>query len=109
MACVATTAGTLLAQDIPLPVVQRTRSADGYIFDRPSLVVIARIVAQVRSEIETDDPLERLTMKDTGFWTYVRAQLFQVLRVNERLSNEPDSAQGYFMLEQWDRRERSTT
>jgi hypothetical protein len=96
----------LLAQELPLPVVQRTRPAEGYVFDRPSLIVIARIIAQVKSAIETDDPLEELTMKDIGVWTHVEAQVFEVLRVNERLAGEPDLAQGYFMLEQWDRRER---
>jgi hypothetical protein len=98
--------GHLLAQEVPLPVVQRTRPPEGYVFDRPSLVVIARITAQVKREMDTDDPLEQLTLKNVGFWTYVNAEVFQVLRVNERLPGDPDLAQGHFMLEQLDRRER---
>jgi len=99
-------AGQSGEQNLPLPLVTRTRSAEEYIFDRPSIVLIARIVERCESE-ETDMEGQSLPGAETKarFWTSVNARAVQVLRVNDRPSDEPDLRYGYFLLEQQDRGE----
>lgn len=95
-----------LRSDPPIDVVQRTRSADGYIFDRPSLVVLMRVQAETRTELSSDEPGSIvMVQKTTPYWTYVTGVVIEPIRVNERKDWEPDLADGNLMVEQRDRGE----
>lgn len=91
---------------IPLPVVTRTRPKDGNVFDRPSIIVKARVLQKVQVE-RTDMDGESLpgAEKKAPFWTYVRA-VVNVIRVNERTSDDPDLKYWNLTIEQIDRGER---
>jgi hypothetical protein len=91
---------------VPMPVVPRSRSADGYIFDTPNLVVLARVHEQAKVERASDDPMSDLIVKkNTPYWTYVKASLIELIRINERNANEPDLTGFSLIVEQRDRDE----
>jgi hypothetical protein len=91
---------------LPLPAVLRTRTVDGEIIDRPSLIVAARVTARTEIEEDSDRPGGLTLDPKRPSWTLVRGQVFDVIRLNERSESEPDLRTGYFSVEQIDRGER---
>jgi hypothetical protein len=92
--------GPLWSQQV-VPQTIRHRPANEYIFDRPSLVVLARVIELSTVERLSDTPgAHVLADKMPQYWTYAQAMLGDVLRVNERREGEPDLRKGYFLVEQ---------
>lgn len=89
---------------LPLKVVPRTRPLDGYMFDRPALVLLTRVLSRTEEQhVGIDEMPEERT--NSRFWTYVTAQIEGVIRVNERTIDQPDLKDSYLRIEQQDRRE----
>jgi hypothetical protein len=90
-----------------LDVVSRTRAMDGYIFDRPSLIVMVRVHEESKTEFADESPGSVLNVTaNPPYWTHVRAQVIEIPRVNERSAGEPDLASPHVMIEQIARKER---
>ena len=89
-----------IAESVPLRVTQQTRSLNGYVCDLPSVVLLARVVE--RCEVE-DVGFEGQSLTVPTFWTYAKAKVIRILRVNERRSDDPDLSSAMFLIEQYDR------
>ena len=92
---------------IPLPVTPRTRPVTGHVFDRPSLIVLVKLFEKTQVE-STDSHGVSLpgAEKKAPFWTYVRTQVLDVIRVNERKPEDPDLKDWYLWIEQKGRGEK---
>lgn len=90
-----------------LDVVPRTRATDGYVFDRPALVVTVRVHGESKEEFGDESPGSGMIATVTpSYWTYALCEVLEVLRVNERRQGDPDLDRRVVMIEQLRRRER---
>jgi hypothetical protein len=88
----------------PLPVVERTKPGGrANLFDRPSIVLIARIVERREVEART---FEGQSLDPPRWWGAVQARPVLIARVNERRTGDPDLGRGEFLIEQEDRGEK---
>jgi hypothetical protein len=63
----------------PLPEVERSRPVDGYVFDRPALVVTVRVLSRTEvEETDVDGGSLRGASRKAPYWT------FTTLRLNAR-------------------------
>jgi hypothetical protein len=90
------------APTVPLPVVVRTKKPGPDPFDRAVLVVRAKIWQ--KSQVEQTN-FEGESLTPVRFWTFAKAKLLEVVRLNERASTDSDLASGQFLLEQIARKE----
>ncbi len=88
---------------LPLPMVTRTRPPGANPFERAPIVVLARIWQ--RAEVE-DGGFEGQSLNPIRYWTYVKAKLLEVVRLNERKVDDPDLGNGYLLVEQIERMEK---
>lgn len=88
---------------LPLAQVSRSDATEKSVFDRPPVILIARIWE--RCEVEETDA-EGGSLSPPRFWSAAKALPMRVVRVNERRKEDPDLARGAFLLEQMERGER---
>lgn len=72
------------------------------LFDRPAIVLIARIVE--RHEVEARD-VDGQSLDPPRWWGAAKAHPELIVRVNERRKQDPDLARGEFLIDQSERGE----
>jgi hypothetical protein len=80
---------------VPLPETSRVPSKDGYVFDKPGIVIVGLITQVCQEEQKTIEGESLIPMR---LATQNKGVLSQLLRVNERQRRDPDLRDREFVV-----------